>query len=62
VKKYTPLLEGFHMRAFGIGLLLVGVAVNAFAVPVPEIDPASGVNALALLGGAALVIRSWRRK
>jgi hypothetical protein len=51
------------MKLMSVSLLLLGVAAAAFAGnPAPEIDPASGMNALALLGGAALVIRSSRRK
>jgi hypothetical protein len=34
----------------------------AFASPVPEIDPAMGAGALALLGGAVMVIRGRVRK
>jgi hypothetical protein len=37
------------------------VAHAAFAAPVPEIDPAMGTGALALLGGAILVIRGRRK-
>ena len=29
---------------------------------VPEIDPSSGMAAIALLAGAVLVIREWRKK
>jgi hypothetical protein len=44
-------------------LLLIGTAGIAGAVPAaPEIDPASGMSALALLSGALLVIRSRRKK
>jgi hypothetical protein len=43
-------------------LFLLAVASSAFAAPIPEIDPGAGIQALALLGGAGLVIRSWRRK
>jgi hypothetical protein len=48
----------------GIALLLIGAAGSAFGanVQVPEIDPATGVAALALLSGAILVIRARRRK
>jgi MYXO-CTERM domain-containing protein len=42
-------------------LLLIGTAGIAGAVPVPEIDPASGGSALALLAGALLVVRSRRK-
>lgn len=44
----------------GMMLLVVGVSSIASAA-VPEIDPASGANALALLAGALLVIRGHRR-
>ena len=50
------------MKMLSLSLLLLGLTASAFATPVPEIDPASGVNALALLGGVAIVVRSWRRK
>jgi hypothetical protein len=47
----------------GLALLLVGTAGIAGAIPVgaPEIDPASGVSALALLSGALLVFRARRK-
>lgn len=53
------------MKFLGMMLLLVGSSSLAFAgleVAVPEIGPASGVGALALLSGALLVIRSRRRR
>jgi LPXTG-motif cell wall-anchored protein len=54
------------MKFSGMVLLLVGLAGFASAglgtAPAPEIDPASGVGALALLSGALLVIRSRRKK
>ena len=46
----------------GIALLALGVAGACVAsVGVPEIDAASGVNVLALLAGAVLVIRGRKR-
>ena len=47
----------------GMTLLFIGMAGFAFAghVTVPEIDPAMGIGALALLSGAILVIRARRR-
>jgi hypothetical protein len=46
-------------------LLGIGMSGMAFAVatpaPVPEIDPASGMSALALLGGAVLMLRGRRK-
>jgi hypothetical protein len=46
-----------------LSILIVGLAAVAAAavVAAPEINPASGVNAIALLSGALLVIRSRRR-
>jgi len=51
-------------KTLGIALLLVGASVAAMAIPagVPEIDAGSAGSALALLAGAALVIRGRRRK
>lgn len=47
----------------GIALLCIGVSSACFgAVTVPEIDPASGASALALLTGALMIIRGRRRK
>lgn len=47
----------------GMALLLVGVSSACFgAITVPEIDPASGASALALLTGALMIIRGRRRK
>lgn len=45
-------------------LLLTGIAGVAIAGvrPSPEIDPSVGVSALALLGGAAIVILARRKK
>jgi hypothetical protein len=51
------------MKATGIALLLAGVGGLLIAVPVgaPEIDAASAGNAIALLGGAVLLIRNRKR-
>ncbi len=45
-------------------LLALGCSAVLMAIPppVPEIDPASGASALALLSGAVLVFRSRRRR
>jgi hypothetical protein len=42
-------------------LILLGAAVAAMAFVGPEIDPGSAGSALALLAGAALVIRGRRK-
>jgi hypothetical protein len=43
----------------GVMLLILGSTTACWAF-VPEIDPSSGVSALALLAGAVLVIRARR--
>ena len=46
-------------------LLLTGISISAMAaapIPAPEIDPGMGWNAIALLGGMALVIRARCRR
>lgn len=49
-------------RIVGMTLILVGAAAVAMATPTaPEIDSGSAGSALALLAGAALVIRGRRR-
>jgi hypothetical protein len=50
------------LKIITIVLLGLGVTGAAMAFSVPEIDPGMGVNALALLGGALLVIRGRRRR
>ena len=52
------------MKALGLLLLAIGVSGVAIAIPVgvPEIDPSSGVSALALLSGALLIIRGNRKR
>ena len=51
-------------RIVGMTLILMGMAFVAMATAVldaPEIDPGSAGSALALLAGAALVIRGRRK-
>jgi hypothetical protein len=48
-------------KYIGFALLLIGTAGVAGASPVPEIDPSSGMSALALLSGALLVLRARRK-
>ena len=53
------------MKIFATVLLMIGAASLALAIdtpPVPEINPASGASALALISGALLVFRSARKK
>ena len=50
-------------RIIGMALIMAATAVFALAAEggVPEIDPGSVTSALALLAGAALIIRGRRR-
>lgn len=49
-------------RLLGMLLVLIGVSSVASAtVGIPEIDPASGASALALIAGGLLVIRGRRK-
>ena len=51
-------------KALGFGLLFAASSVYSMAgaVVAPEIDPASGVAALALLAGGLLVLRTRRSR
>jgi hypothetical protein len=49
------------MKVVGVALLGIGVAGSCLAVPVPEIDAATGANALALVAGALMILRSRRK-
>jgi hypothetical protein len=51
-------------RIVTVAMFMLGVAGLAAAqtLPVPEIDPGTGMNAIALLAGAALVIRAGLKK
>ncbi len=48
------------MKVAGIALVGIGVAGSCLAA-VPEIDPATGANALALVAGALMIMRSRRK-
>lgn len=48
----------------GVALLILGSTTVSWGVPgmpVPEIDPSSGMSALALIAGAVLIIRARRK-
>jgi hypothetical protein len=50
------------LKVAGLALLTIGVSSVASAVSgVPEIDAATGANAVALLTGALLIIRGRKR-
>jgi hypothetical protein len=49
------------LKVAGLALLTIGASSLALATVAPEIDAATGANALALLGGALLIIRGRKR-
>jgi hypothetical protein len=52
-------------KLFALMLLVVGSSAVAMATPplaIPEVDPASGASALALIAGGLLILRSCRKK
>jgi|HubBroStandDraft_5_1064220.scaffolds.fasta_scaffold187959_2 hypothetical protein len=52
------------LKLAGLALLTIGVSSVALAYPAvgPEIDAATGANALALLTGALLIIRGRKKR
>lgn len=56
-------MKNLMMKIAGGVLLCIGVSgIAAAALTAPEIDPASGGSAIALLSGALLMIRGRRRQ
>lgn len=51
-------------KILGLALLMIGASVSCLAgvIAVPEIDPASGGAAIALLTGGLLIIHSRHKK
>ena len=48
--------------AVTLGMVVIGMGLSGHAATVvPEIDPSSGINAIALLAGALLVFRGRKR-
>lgn len=58
MRKYVK--AGFAVIAIATSFML-GNPASLWASPVPEIDPSSGMAAMALLAGAILVIRGRRK-
>jgi hypothetical protein len=48
-------------KMLGMALMFLGATTALMAVGVPEIDPATGGSALALVAGALLVMRGRRK-
>ena len=51
-------------KLIAVVLLVVGLAIALPAPPLstPEISPASGMNAVALIAGGLMILRSRRKK
>jgi hypothetical protein len=49
-------------KVIALVFLMVGMSVVAMAQAGPEIDPASGANALAFIAGGLVILRSRRKK
>jgi len=51
-------------KILGLALLMIATSVSCLAgiVALPEIDPAAGGAAIALVAGGLIVIRSRRKK
>ena len=51
-------------KSIGFVMLLIGAAGFGFAAvtAAPEVDPSTGIAALALLSGGLLVLRARRKK
>lgn len=49
------------MKVSGFVLIGIGVAGSCMAAAVPEIDPSTSANAIALVAGALMIIRSRRK-
>jgi hypothetical protein len=56
------LMKNNLMKLAGFALVGVGASSVCFGAAIPEIDPASGASALAMLAGAMLMIRGRRRR
>jgi hypothetical protein len=56
-------MKFFMKCSFAVLALTLAATTVSFAAPVstPEIDPSMGAGALALLGGAVMVIRGRKR-
>jgi hypothetical protein len=53
--------EDILRKLVTVALFCLGACAVASAFQVPEIDPGSGVNALALIAGAVIVFRGRRK-
>jgi hypothetical protein len=53
---------GLALPVFGAAVLLMVANPSSLWGGVPEIDPSSGVSALALLASSVVVIRGLRKK
>ena len=51
-----------HLGLAALFIITAGIAFPCGVPNVPEIDPAAGIGALALLSGAVLVLRARTKK
>lgn len=58
----STIMNRNFLKIAGLTLLAIGMSGVASASVTPEIDPASGASALALLAGAMLMIRGRIRR
>jgi hypothetical protein len=55
-------MRSLIQKVSGIALLVAGVGITCVAQsPAPEIDRSTGLNALVLVAGALMIMRSRRR-
>jgi hypothetical protein len=60
--KEVLMTKVFTLVLLAIGVSAVAMAQTTGAPSAPEIDPGTGINAIALLGGGLLLIRSRLKK
>ena len=54
-------MKSFTKSTIAVAMIMLATASTSFAATVPEIDPSMGAGALALLGGAVMVLRGRRK-
>ena len=50
------------LKLIALILMVAAAAFGSGPAATPEIDPATGISAVALLAGAVLIVRARRRK
>ena len=49
------------MKTIAVLLLVLGASTAVYATPAPEINPASGMNALAFVAAGLMILRGRRK-